>query len=337
MVIGGALGLAALVTTIEGSFITRQNEQTVVTELGEPKKVILGSREPGKPDQKAIEKIQKYCKDNGYKVELDTKPGLKFIIPFLQHAQTFPLYNLMYESNEHQLNPKDNKTVTMQHYSRWVIENPLLFRQKVGTIKAAAPYLDDQIFSRVSNTASQYNLVELIRTSNRVLETSRSSDVESITVGRDSIMTRIKEVAKKDVEQYGMALLDVRFKQVSLPKENLPAMYARMQSDRQKISNGYDAQGEMEGKMIRSQAEMDALNIRSEGNRLAQGYRGLGDAQAIQILAQAANKDPEFFAFVKRNEQNIAAAKDAEAKGRPLKLVVNTSGDFYSIFGDQKK
>ena len=70
-----------------------------------------------------------------------------------------------------------------------------------------------------------------------------------------------------------------------------------MRSDRNKIATRLRSEGEEEGRKIRAAANRDAEVILAEADKESSIRRGDGEAKAINILADALQKDPEFFAF----------------------------------------
>ena len=70
-----------------------------------------------------------------------------------------------------------------------------------------------------------------------------------------------------------------------------------MRSDREKISRRLRAEGEEEARTRRAAADRDVEVILAAADRDSNRLRGDGEAQAISILAESLNKDPEFFSF----------------------------------------
>jgi membrane protease subunit HflC len=70
-----------------------------------------------------------------------------------------------------------------------------------------------------------------------------------------------------------------------------------MRTDRQKIADQLRAEGEQEALTRRADADRQAEVILAEADRDANRLRGEGEAQAISILADALNQNPEFFSF----------------------------------------
>jgi len=75
------------------------------------------------------------------------------------------------------------------------------------------------------------------------------------------------------------------------------AIYNRMRAERNRIATRFRSEGEEEDLKIRAQANKQREIILAEAERTGNEVRGRGEAEAIRILADALNQDPEFFAF----------------------------------------
>jgi membrane protease subunit HflC len=92
-------------------------------------------------------------------------------------------------------------------------------------------------------------------------------------------------------------MIDVRIKRADFPDEVTPSIYTRMRAERNRIAAGFRADGDEKELIIRADADREAAVIRAEAQRDSSQVRGEGEAEAISILAEALNQDPEFFAF----------------------------------------
>jgi membrane protease subunit HflC len=92
-------------------------------------------------------------------------------------------------------------------------------------------------------------------------------------------------------------MVDIRIKRADFPQEVAGRIFERMRSDREKISRRLRAEGEEEARTRRAAADRDVEVILAAADRDADRLRGDGEAQAISILAESLNKDPEFFSF----------------------------------------
>jgi len=235
-------------------------------------------------------------------------PGLHFKLPFVQNAIKFDHRILEYDANPAEIITKDKKTLVVDNYARWRIEDPLLFYRKVGTVSAGVSRLDEIVYSELRVALGRYNLIEIVATK------------------RNEIMRKVKETTKQDLKKYGIEIIDVRIKRTDLPPENQKAIFARMESERDRQAKRYRSEGHEEAAKIRAEADKDRTIMLAEANRKAEILKGEGDAQATKIYGQAFSNDKEFYSFVR--------SLDAYRKslGNRTRFVLTPESDFFRYF-----
>jgi membrane protease subunit HflC len=82
-----------------------------------------------------------------------------------------------------------------------------------------------------------------------------------------------------------------------LPSEIEQAVFERMRSERLRIAAQLRAEGEEKARQITSSADKEVEIILADANKGAEIVRGEGDAQALEIYAEAYNQDPDFYRF----------------------------------------
>jgi len=270
------IGLLALNSTV---YTVNEINQVVITELGKPIKTVK-------------------------------EPGLYIKKPFIQKVNKFEDRLLEYDAAARRCVTKDKKYIFLDNYARWRIVDPLLFMKTVRNEAGAHARLDDIIYSIVREEVGKYNMMEIIRTSDREIistelawEKERAKEkIEKIKAGREKIMRDVTEKSDKLTRQYGIEIVDVRIKRADLPKANTDAVFSRMKAERNRISNRYLSEGEGEKAKILGEMEKELAKIRSEAYRKAQEIKGEADARATVIYAQAYQQDPDFFNFLKTLE-----------------------------------
>ena len=74
------------------------------------------------------------------------EPGLHFKLPFVQNVVTFDHRILEYDASPAEIITKDKKTLVVDNYARWRIEDPLLFYRKARTKAGGISRLDDVVY-----------------------------------------------------------------------------------------------------------------------------------------------------------------------------------------------
>ena len=98
-------------------------------------------------------------------------------------------------------------------------------------------------------------------------------------------------------EKYGIEIVDVRIKRADFPQDISQSVYARMEAEREKIAKGLRAEGAQRDSEIRAEVDKRVKVILDTANGESEQIRGLAEKEAIEILAEALNKDPEFYNF----------------------------------------
>ncbi len=345
-------GIAAffLLMVVLGAFFTvNEMEQAVILQLGNPIRVIVGDRTP---EQMAT--LQAWIDINTPGVALSQGAGLYFKIPFLQQVEIFDDRILEYDDPPADVVTKDKKHLQVDCYARWRIDNPLLFLRRVRTENGALSRLDDIIYSMIRQELGNSNLIQIVRSTNdpiglgdyvRLVNNVTYSDTledieiddegeirETIklvrmvpTQGRIDILERVTATCRIMAEDYGINIVDVRIKRADLPEENQAAVFARMQAERNRISNRYRAEGRRMSDVVIANTDLQVDSISANANRSALTIMGIADSTAAAIYAEAYNSYPDFYSFTRSLEtlETIMGSSNS--------IVVGTDGIFEYI------
>ena len=239
-----------------------------------------------------------------------TAAGLHFKMPFIQRAQYFEKRLLDWDGDPNQIPTKDKRYIWIDTTARWRISDALKFLQAVGNEPGAHSKLDNIINSATRDAIAGHLLVEAIRNTNRILESTEKEEVvvfteealENIKTGRQILAGIILEKAKVIAPQYGIELIDVRIKRINYVDVVRKKVYERMIAERKRAAEQYRSEGQGKRAEIEGQMGKELKQITSEAYRKAQGIRGKADAQTTKIYADAYNKDPHFYSFLKTLE-----------------------------------
>ncbi len=239
-----------------------------------------------------------------------TSPGLHIKTPFIQKANYFEKRWLEWDGDANQIVTKDKKYIWVDTYARWRISDPLVFFQRVRDERGAQSRLDDIIDGETRNAIANYDLFEVVRSTNREFEATEEAveiletDVapQEVEMGRERITQIILERASAITPEFGIELKDVRIKRVNYVEEVQRKVFDRMIAERQRIAAKYRSEGDGKSAEIRGQKERELKRIQSEAYRTAQEVKGKADAEAVKIYADAYNLDVEFYQFMKTLE-----------------------------------
>ncbi len=348
-VIYGIAALFLLMVVLGAFFTVNEMEQAVILQLGNPIRVIVVDRTP-----EQMAELQAWIDLNTPGVALSQGAGLYFKIPFLQQVEVFDNRILEYDDPPADVVTKDKKHIQVDCYARWRIDNPLLFLRRVRTENGALSRLDDIIYSMIRQELGNSNLIQIVRSTNdpigmgdyvRLVNNVTYSDtLEDIeiddegeireiiklvrmvpTQGRIAILERVTTTCRVMAKDYGIYIVDVRIKRADLPEENQAAVFARMQAERNRISNRYRAEGRRMSDVIIANTDLQVDSIRANANRSALTIMGIADSTAAAIYAEAYNSYPDFYSFT-RSLETLGTIM-----GSSNSIVVGTDGIFEYI------
>ena len=284
--------LLLLVLSGNPFYILYEGKQVVITQFGKPKKVVK-------------------------------EPGLHFKIPFIQKVNYFEKRILAWDGYPTQIPTKDKKYIWVDTTARWKIEDPLKFLQTVSDEKGAQTRLDDIIDAAVRDVVTAHNLIEIVRSSNRITEELEEKALESIKVGRDKMRREIIKIAEEMLPRYGIELVDIRIKRINYVEDVREKVYQRMIAERKKAAEKYRSQGRGVKAEIEGRTEKELKVIISGAYKEAQKIKGEAEAKANEIYSQAYSQDPEFFSFLKtlKTYQNIV--------DKNTTLLLSTDSDYF--------
>jgi len=274
------IAFVVLIILADAIYVVSETNQVIITQFGEP----IGD---------AI-----------------TIPGLHIKTPFIQKANYFEKRWLEWNGDANQIVTKDKKYIWVDTYARWGISNPLVFFQRVRDERGAQSRLDDIIDGETRNAIANYDLFEIVRSTNREFSISEEAaeilDTESapqeVEMGREKITQIILERSSEITPEFGIELRDVRIKRVNYVEEVQRKVFDRMIAERQRIAAKYRSEGDGKSAEIRGQKERELKKITSEAYKISQEIQGKADAEAVKIYADAYNLDPEFYQFMKTLE-----------------------------------
>jgi membrane protease subunit HflC len=243
-----------------------------------------------------------------------TSPGLKIRAPFVHKVNFFPKNILEWDGQKGQIPTKDKTFIWVDIFGRWRIVDPLRFFEKLRTENSAQRTLDGIIDAAVRNLVTSHNLIEAVRSSDRDLPREDWDADDSLVageqdtagfalrLGRARMREEIMKQAGPKLREFGIELVDVRFKRINYVEEVLRKVYDRMIAERRQIAEKYRSEGRGESQKILGKKERELKRIFSEAYRQGEEIKGLADQQAAAIYAAAYRRDPEFYSFTRTLE-----------------------------------
>jgi membrane protease subunit HflC len=122
---------------------------------------------------------------------------------------------------------------------------------------------------------------------------------ESISEQREALMDKIREDVNARVPEYGIEVVDIRVKKVNYTSEVVSQVYEQIRSERRATATDIRSQGKKEGDILRAKTDFEVQQILAEADEYARSVKGQADAEVAKIYADAYNKNPEFYAFLR--------------------------------------
>ena len=258
--------------------------------------------------------------------------GIHFKMPFIETANFFEKRWLEWDGDANQITTKDKKYIWVDTYARWRISDPLKFFETMGTEQGAQSRLDDIIDGETRVAAARYDLIELVRSTNREMVLTVGAGEEKIDQsefrvekGRSEISKLILAQIREVTPSYGIEMVDFRMKRLNYVDSVRNKVYERMISERQRIAEQYRSEGQGKKAEIIGQTQKELEGIQSEAYRIAEEIKGKADAESTKIYAETYSKDPEFYQFLK----NLEALNQTVSEKQTF--VTTTDSEFFSL------
>ena len=305
LLVGGAILAAVLL--FSSVYTLGETEQAIITQFGRPVGGVIST------------------------------PGLHVKVPFVQSLHRFEKRWLEYDGDPNEIPTRDKKYIWVDTYARWRIADALRFYQAVRDERGAQSRLDDIVDGETRNAVASFDLIEVVRSSNRLFSSTGelggigdAEAVAKIATGREKIAQRILERAAKITPEFGVELVDVRFKRLNYTESVQQAVFQRMIAERKRIAERSRSEGQGRAAEIRGQKERDVLAASSVGYKSAQELKGKADAKATTIYARAYGRDPGFYDFWKSME-TLQTALDKDAT-----VILSTDSELLKYLKDSK-
>ena len=126
--------------------------------------------------------------------------------------------------------------------------------------------------------------------------------------------------------KFGIELVDVKIKRINYVEEVRQSVYNRMIAERKQIAEKFRSEGKGEARKIRGEKERELKLITSEAYRTAQEIKGVADAEATKLYADAYGVDPAFYICCPHAKIHRYSPNETNS------LVLSTDSEFLKYF-----
>ena len=248
-------------------------------------------------------------------VTVENTPGLKFKTPFVNNVVKFDNRIQTLDAPAERFLTGEKKNVIVDSYVKWrIIDAEQFYKSTGGNM------------SRTSN-----RLAQIIKTGLKS-EFSKRTIADVVSGERTEIMANIVRLAKDDISEFGIEIVDVRIKRIDLSQEVSNSVYRRMQAERQRVAKEFRSKGAEEAEIIRAAADKKRTIILANAYRDSEIIRGEGDAVSAHNYAQAYNKNADFYSFYR----SLESYKKSFGQSNDI-MVLNPNTEFFRHFNPEVK
>jgi membrane protease subunit HflC len=248
-------------------------------------------------------------------VSVEKEPGLKFKMPFVNNVVKFDDRVQTLDAPSERFLTGEKKNVIVDSYVKWRISDAEQFYKSTG-----------------GNLARTNNrLAQIIKTGLKS-EFSKRTIADVVSGERSEIMSNIVKLARNDINEFGIEIVDVRIKRIDLSQEVSNSVYRRMQAERHRVAKDFRSKGAEEAEIIRAAADKERTIILANAYRDSEVIRGEGDAISAGNYAQAYSQNADFYSFYR----SLESYKKSFSNQNDI-MVLNPNTEFFRHFNPEVK
>ena len=241
----------------------------------------------------------------GEVVNTEETPGLNVKLPFVDTVVRLDRRVLRIDAPPVSMPDRDKENLVIDIYARYRITDPVQFRKTLQNELNARSRLGDIVTSTLRDRVALRDRTDIIGAKPLLDDDGVAViDVEGLPLvegqeTRTEILSEVLDAVRNTAgpDNFGVEIIDVRIKRADFPEAVTASIFNRMRAERDRIAARFRAQGAEEDRKIRAATDRERDVILAVAQRESNQVRGEGEAEAIRILAEALNSDPEFFAF----------------------------------------
>jgi membrane protease subunit HflC len=213
-------------------------------------------------------------------------PGLNLKVPFDSIVRVDRRL-LLTHSAEAEFLTEDKKNIVVDSVVTWRVADPKRYLETLGARTAAEARIADIVEGEIGAVMGRFNAGSFI--------TSGAASSQY-----DAMVLEIRDRAARFTDEaYGIELVDMDMRRLSLPELNKEHVFDRMKAERGRIAKEHRSAGEMEAKGIIAEADHQRVDIAAEAYAKAQRLRAEGDAEAARTYTAAFSRDARFYKFLR--------------------------------------
>lgn len=243
-----------------------------------------------------------------------TEPGLKFRLPIFDSVRKFDTRVRVLETNETEIKTQDKQNLIVGCFALWRIKDPLQYYKRVASDADASNLLRQRIDEVRATVIGSHALADIV---NRDADQLRHDQIEAEMVAA---------AAPPLAADYGVELLRVGIRRISLPEEATATVQEAMKAEREAIAKEYTQEGESVASAITARAKSQRDQILAFADRKAQEIIAEGIRGSERVLAAIGKEDEGFFILL----QLIEALKAGLSEGSTI--FIDSNSELFRVF-----
>jgi membrane protease subunit HflC len=246
-------------------------------------------------------------------ISVEKEPGLKFKTPFVNNVVKFDNRIQTLDAPAERFLTGEEKNVVADSFVKWKISEATRFYKATG---GSIDRMNNRLTQIVKNGLKS--------------EFSKRTIAEVVSGERTEIMKNITQLAKKDVEEFGIEIVDVRIKRIDLSQEVSNSVYRRMQAERERVAKDFRSKGAEEAEKIKANADRERTVLLANAYKDSEKIRGEGDAISAANYSKVYNKNKDFYSFYR----SLESYKKSFNQNNDV-LVLNPNTEFFRHFNPE--
>lgn len=236
------------------------------------------------------------------------EPGIHLKLPLFDKIKKLDARIQTLDDDPGRFTTSEKKDLIVDLYVKWRIEDfAVYYLATGGGIKLQA---EDLLEQKVNNG---------LRT-----EFGKRTIAEIVSGERSELMEQAMTQAQSSSDDLGIEIIDVRVKQINLPREVSASIYGRMRAERMAVAKEHRSEGKEKAEIIRANIDAKVTVMLADAERNSRQLKGEGDALAAKTYADAYTKNPEFFSFLRSMDAYMASFNSKSDV-----MIVEPDSDFF--------
>ena len=232
-----------------------------------------------------------------------SRPGLNVKMPFIDTVNVLDKRILRIDVTPASMPDVDSQFLDIDAYVRYKIIDPRTFRETLVNEVTAASRIGAITIAQLRQEIGGRIRIDIIGGESTDLpDGTKQVDPRLTGEGvptREAITRLVRDRTQTEANRFGVEIVDVRIKRADFPQAVEANVFNRMRTERAVQADRLRAEGEEEFLNKTADVDRQVTVIEAQANQTSNELRGEGEAEAINILAEALGQDPEFYSFLR--------------------------------------